>query len=282
MGRMTLVMMLLLLMLAGCSSAAKSAAGSVISLRAADILHDRLREECGRIGYAVLYRGALSYSGTPGFLPVFDTGQWDIVPKNALPDPRRPSAPLRTKDLALTLQIVDSQAHAGQLFAMTVAGERIWVDAGGRPPSWRFPGTQTSVADLLNSCSDGLTPRESRGNTTSIVPKEPDSCVPSSPPEVNRDSTSTKVSPFAIVDEYLTFLTLDEEKRWWDSVRSRGFQATMSGIEIPGHWESPLTNVYGIRTPQGAMDGFQYQEFVSRGSRIIEALRELAGSPISD
>jgi len=85
--------------------------------------------------------------------------------------------------------------------------------------------------------------------------------------------------PFQLLDSYLTYLSETEREQFWSSVKQKGFQQTVSNIEVPGYWWSPVGGVY-INTPKGSMTGDEYfLKYLPKACEVIGKLREISGNP---
>ena len=130
-----------------------------ISLTAAERFHERLNEKCSDCWAAAQYLGSLSrLPVAQGLTPAGSTGQWRVVPRNAL-TPQvdrqgRLTKLLGKEDILFELTVTPPAGKTVEPIALTVDGETVVVFVDGVPKDWRLPETSTTVNDLLQSCSD--------------------------------------------------------------------------------------------------------------------------------
>jgi hypothetical protein len=87
------------------------------------------------------------------------------------------------------------------------------------------------------------------------------------------ESSTPPVSPYALVDQYVTFLSPKEREGWYSSVREHGLDATVRTADASESWWYTYVNAYGPRL-WGRMQGESEDAYYERRAR---ALRDLLG-----
>ena len=79
-----------------------------------------------------------------------------------------------------------------------------------------------------------------------------------------------QLTPFEVLDKYLSYLTPREREEWWQNVKDKGFQGTVSELEGPISWWWSFKGTYHIEPPQG------YYRYSLERSYVFRELRQLA------
>jgi hypothetical protein len=146
-----------LLLLGGCDSSMQTNAGAGPSLWAAEEFSVRLRSECDQVGYVVAYRGSLGYVRTKGLQPAYEAGQWDVFLWKTRSKEGLATELMREEDVA-SLQVVRSAGCDEKVAIVRINGEPMHFRIKGQSLDWQLPGTQITVAGLLELCSDRPAP----------------------------------------------------------------------------------------------------------------------------
>lgn len=87
------------------------------------------------------------------------------------------------------------------------------------------------------------------------------------------------VTPFKLLDSYLSYLSERDRDEFWSSVKQKGFQETLRDLEVPGSLYYTVGGSY-INTVKGPVDADKYYEtYVREVWEIVAKLRKISGNP---
>jgi hypothetical protein len=85
-------------------------------------------------------------------------------------------------------------------------------------------------------------------------------------------------SPFALVDDYLGYLTPEERTLWCDRIAESGLESAVHDLLEPSTFWYTTVNVYGSKTPKGTLTPEQYATYTQEGWMAMKRLRDYTNS----